>query len=116
MSGTWLLFLPCAWSISLSAPAGHLPDMSMLALFALGSFSMRAAACTINDMWDKDYDARVSFHCLCDYGNKILHTVEVNQFSVFREHEFSKVMDRLSGNSLLAAGLQWSKQMATVVF
>jgi 4-hydroxybenzoate polyprenyltransferase len=57
--GTWLLFLPCAWSISLAAPAGHLPDPCMLALFALGSFSMRAAACTINDMWDKDYDARV---------------------------------------------------------
>jgi len=45
----------------LAAPAGQLPDMSMLALFALGSFSMRAAACTINDMWDKDYDARVRF-------------------------------------------------------
>lgn len=43
----------------MSAPAGQLPDMTMLALFALGSFSMRAAACTINDMWDKDYDAQV---------------------------------------------------------
>ena len=61
VSGTWLLFLPCAWSISLAAPAGQLPDATMLALFALGSFSMRAAACTINDMWDKDYDARVCF-------------------------------------------------------
>ena len=59
LPGTWLLFLPCTWSISLSAPAGQLPDMTMLALFALGSFSMRAAACTINDMWDKDYDAQV---------------------------------------------------------
>ena len=54
------MFLPRTWSISLAAPAGHLPDAWMLALFALGSFSMRAAACTINDMWDKDYDAKVS--------------------------------------------------------
>jgi len=85
VSGTWLLFLPCAWSISLSAPAGQLPDASMLALFALGSFSMRAAACTINDMWDKDYDAQVCFNCACDYGNEM---PEVNLFISLGERGF----------------------------
>jgi len=93
--GTWLLFLPCAWSISLSAPAGQLPDASMLALFALGSFSMRAAACTINDMWDKNYDAQVRLSYLHDYGNEIL---EMNLFHSFCEHDFSKDVDRFIWN------------------
>lgn len=31
----------------------------MLGLFATGAFIMRGAGCTINDMWDKDIDARV---------------------------------------------------------
>lgn len=58
--GTWLLFLPCTWSISLAAAPGCFPDYTMLALFALGSFFMRGAGCTINDMWDKDIDAKVT--------------------------------------------------------
>jgi 4-hydroxybenzoate polyprenyltransferase len=57
--GNWLVFLPCAWSITLATPAGQLPDPKMLALFAMGSFFMRGAGCTINDMWDKDFDSRV---------------------------------------------------------
>jgi len=31
----------------------------MLGLFAAGSFIMRGAGCIINDMWDKDIDAKV---------------------------------------------------------
>ena len=57
--GTWLLFLPCAFSISLSAAPGCLPDLYTLSLFGLGSVLMRGAGCTINDMWDKDFDAKV---------------------------------------------------------
>ncbi|XP_012691372.1 4-hydroxybenzoate polyprenyltransferase, mitochondrial [Clupea harengus] len=57
--GTWLLFLPCTWSIGLAADPGHLPDMSMLALFGTGALLMRGAGCTINDMWDKDFDRKV---------------------------------------------------------
>lgn len=59
LSGSWLLFWPCSWSIALSAPAGCLPDLSMLALFGAGAVIMRGAGCTINDMWDKDIDAKV---------------------------------------------------------
>ncbi|XP_065064520.1 4-hydroxybenzoate polyprenyltransferase, mitochondrial-like [Rhopilema esculentum] len=58
--GTWLLFLPCTWSISMAAEPGHLPDLKMLALFGTGSVLLRAAGCIINDMWDTDFDRRVA--------------------------------------------------------
>lgn len=58
--GSWLLFWPCGWSIALAAPAGGLPDPNLLALFALGALVMRGAGCTINDMWDKDFDGKVA--------------------------------------------------------
>lgn len=58
-TGTWLLYLPCTWSIALAAPAGHLPDVSMLALFGLGAILMRGAGCTINDLWDRNFDRQV---------------------------------------------------------
>ncbi|CAD7084964.1 unnamed protein product [Hermetia illucens] len=57
--GSWLLYWPCAWSISLSAPAGCWPDPLMLALFGAGAVIMRGAGCTINDLWDKDIDSKV---------------------------------------------------------
>ncbi|XP_072254422.1 4-hydroxybenzoate polyprenyltransferase, mitochondrial isoform X2 [Pyxicephalus adspersus] len=57
--GTWLLYLPCTWSIALAAEPGSLPDLSMLALFGTGAILMRGAGCTINDMWDKDFDRKV---------------------------------------------------------
>eukprot|EP00079_Xenopus_tropicalis_P011033 XP_002936501.1 PREDICTED: 4-hydroxybenzoate polyprenyltransferase, mitochondrial [Xenopus tropicalis] len=57
--GTWLLYLPCTWSISLAAEPGSFPDLHMLALFGTGAVLMRGAGCTINDMWDKDFDKKV---------------------------------------------------------
>ena len=44
----------------MAADPGHLPDMSMLALFGTGALLMRGAGCTINDMWDKDFDRKVN--------------------------------------------------------
>lgn len=58
--GTWLLYLPCTWSIGLAADPGCLPDLHMLTLFGVGALLMRGAGCTINDMWDKDFDKKVS--------------------------------------------------------
>ncbi|KAG8593442.1 hypothetical protein GDO81_000833 [Engystomops pustulosus] len=58
--GTWLLYLPCTWSIALAAQPGCFPDFYMLALFGTGSILMRGAGCTINDMWDKDFDKKVA--------------------------------------------------------
>uniref|UniRef100_A0A7S4F3H9 4-hydroxybenzoate polyprenyltransferase, mitochondrial n=1 Tax=Chrysotila carterae TaxID=13221 RepID=A0A7S4F3H9_CHRCT len=57
--GTWLLLWPCLWSIGLSAGPGHLPDVRLCALFTLGAFMMRGAGCTINDIWDRDFDRQV---------------------------------------------------------
>jgi len=57
--GTWLLFWPCGWSLALAAPAGCLPDLALLSVFASGAFIMRGAGCTINDMWDKNIDRLV---------------------------------------------------------
>ena len=57
--GSWLLFWPCGWSACLASPAGHLPDLQLIALFGLGSFVMRGAGCTINDMWDRNIDRLV---------------------------------------------------------
>ena len=36
-----------------------LPDPILLLKFAIGSFIMRGAGCTINDMWDKDIDKHI---------------------------------------------------------
>ncbi|KAG9290758.1 hypothetical protein G9A89_011721 [Geosiphon pyriformis] len=60
--GTWLLYIPCTWSISMAAYNAHLPVTEtafMLALFGIGSFVMRGAGCTINDMWDYRIDKMV---------------------------------------------------------
>ncbi|XP_062991832.1 4-hydroxybenzoate polyprenyltransferase, mitochondrial [Elgaria multicarinata webbii] len=58
--GTWLLYLPCTWSIALAAEPGCWPAWDMLFLFCTGAVLMRGAGCTINDMWDQDYDKKVT--------------------------------------------------------
>lgn len=57
--GTLLIFWPCGWSIALAAAPGSLPDFYYLSLFAAGALLMRGAGCTINDMLDRDIDAKV---------------------------------------------------------
>jgi len=57
--GTFLLLHPCLWSTALAAPIGSLPDVKLCTLFGIGSFIMRGAGCTINDMWDSQYDRNV---------------------------------------------------------
>ncbi|CAG2056013.1 unnamed protein product [Timema podura] len=58
--GSWLLFWPCGWGIAMSTPPGSFPDPHMLILFGVGAVVMRGAGCTINDMWDRDIDGKVS--------------------------------------------------------
>ncbi len=63
--GTWLLFWPCAWSITLAAPQTgqyvlHPAILYLLALFLLGAFVMRGAGCAWNDITDRDIDAKVA--------------------------------------------------------
>jgi 4-hydroxybenzoate polyprenyltransferase len=57
--GVWLLFLPGLWGIVLARPA-PLAALRLAVLFAFGSLAMRAAGCTVNDLWDRDIDRRVA--------------------------------------------------------
>jgi 4-hydroxybenzoate polyprenyltransferase len=56
-SGAWLLFLPGAWSIAFAGTT--LDNFALMGLFGIGTILMRGAGCTINDLWDKDFDRRV---------------------------------------------------------
>ena len=61
--GTWLLLFPGWWAIALAAPGGShggWPDWRLIALFAVGAVAMRGAGCTLNDIVDRDFDARVA--------------------------------------------------------
>ncbi|KAJ1820474.1 Para-hydroxybenzoate--polyprenyltransferase, mitochondrial precursor (PHB:polyprenyltransferase), partial [Coemansia sp. RSA 2599] len=61
--GTWLLYWPCVWGISMAAFNTGMPIGSMatmLALFGTGAVVMRGAGCTINDMWDERFDKMVA--------------------------------------------------------
>ncbi|KAK4058785.1 Para-hydroxybenzoate--polyprenyltransferase, mitochondrial precursor (PHB:polyprenyltransferase) [Microbotryomycetes sp. JL221] len=61
--GTWLLYWPCAWSITMAAYASPTFPVThwagQLALFGTGALVMRGAGCTINDLWDRDIDKKV---------------------------------------------------------
>ena len=62
--GTWLLLWPCWWALALAVSGGGQgggwPDPRLLALFAVGALVMRGAGCTVNDIADRDFDARVA--------------------------------------------------------
>jgi len=55
--GIWLLLFPCIWSVALASDGA--PDLSLLLLFTIGAVLMRSAGCTLNDIVDRDFDARV---------------------------------------------------------
>jgi 4-hydroxybenzoate polyprenyltransferase len=59
--GWWLLLLPCWWSLVLGqiALGGGVPSFWHAALFLVGAIVMRGAGCTLNDMADVDFDAKV---------------------------------------------------------
>ncbi|CAM9762464.1 unnamed protein product [Ectocarpus fasciculatus] len=59
-AGTLLLLFPCWWGVALAAPLGTLPDAKLMAKFAIGSFLLRSAGCTINDLMDQDFDRKVT--------------------------------------------------------
>jgi len=60
--GWWLLLLPGWWAIALSA--GGIDsfrgwDFYLIILFFAGAVVMRSAGCIVNDLWDRDLDAKV---------------------------------------------------------
>ena len=59
--------MPCTWSITLASQFTGAPVsawLTNLALFGVGSFVMRSAGCTINDMWDAKIDAKVGMYAI----------------------------------------------------
>ena len=60
--GFMLLFWPCAWGLTLAYDfLGNLNNYFFyLTLFFLGSVLMRSAGCIVNDVFDKDFDKKVS--------------------------------------------------------
>lgn len=61
--GTWLLLLPCWWSMALATASGPhpaWPNPWYLLLFAVGASVMRGAGCTWNDITDREFDAQVA--------------------------------------------------------
>jgi 4-hydroxybenzoate polyprenyltransferase len=56
--GTWLLFLPGLWSISMAAQTLALGAW-LTVLFGIGALAMRGAGCVVNDLWDRKMDRMV---------------------------------------------------------
>ncbi|PVU86003.1 hypothetical protein BB559_003318 [Furculomyces boomerangus] len=60
--GTLLLYWPCTWSIAMATASQGIPVSNcvyMMGLFGVGAVIMRGAGCTINDMWDVEFDKKV---------------------------------------------------------
>ena len=57
--GSWLLLLPCLWTLPIFLNS-IIDLLEIYFIFIIGAFSMRAAGCTINDLWDKDIDKKIS--------------------------------------------------------
>ncbi len=59
--GFMLLFWPCAWGLTIAYDfSADLSDYFFyLILFFLGSVLMRSAGCVVNDILDKEFDAKV---------------------------------------------------------
>jgi len=63
--GTWLLLLPCWWSLALGWKLNpeiiELWELGYLyLLFSVGAIIMRGAGCIINDLWDRKLDKMVA--------------------------------------------------------
>jgi 4-hydroxybenzoate polyprenyltransferase len=55
--GWELLLYPCWWGLALAAPGD--PDPGLALLFLIGAIAMRGAGCTLNDIIDREFDAKV---------------------------------------------------------
>ncbi|MDD9841220.1 MAG: 4-hydroxybenzoate octaprenyltransferase [Alphaproteobacteria bacterium] len=59
--GSWLLFWPCAWGLSLASVQAQIwPSFYLLSLFGLGAVIMRGAGCVYNDLIDRNFDGQVA--------------------------------------------------------
>src|SRR6056297_2413331 len=61
--GTWLLYVPCLWGLSLAILATDsygARDLWTILGCGIGAFLMRGAGCTWNDITDRDIDGSVA--------------------------------------------------------
>jgi len=61
--GTWLLYAPCLWGVSLAMLATGRTganDLWIIVGCGIGAFLMRGAGCTWNDITDRDFDGAVA--------------------------------------------------------
>src|SRR6056300_1000627 len=60
--GFMLLFWPCAWGLSLAYDFSKGLNLYFfyLTLFLLGAILMRSAGCIVNDIFDREFDSKVS--------------------------------------------------------
>ena len=56
--GIWLLLFPCWWGLTLASEGW--PDPTFMAFLAIGSYVMRGAGCTVNDIVDRNFDGQVA--------------------------------------------------------
>lgn len=57
--GTYLLLFPCLWSLAFADQFSLVPDPRLALAFTVGALIMRGAGCTVNDLWDRKFDAMV---------------------------------------------------------
>ena len=57
--GSWLLLLPCLWTLPLSNIELD-RVLNLYLIFFIGAFALRTAGCIINDIWDKNIDKKIS--------------------------------------------------------
>ncbi len=60
-AGTWLLLLPCLYTLALAiaATGWRVEDVWFFIAFCIGAFLMRGAGCTWNDLTDEEFDGEV---------------------------------------------------------
>ena len=88
--GSWLLLLPCWWSVGLAAVhAGTHVNLWHLLLFFIGAFAMRGAGCTWNDIVDRDLDAMVERTVLLQF-NRFTVYVGLASLAVVAVYPFMK--------------------------
>lgn len=79
--GVWLTVLPGFWALSF---AGDNPlPIAYLIIFILGGFAVRAAGCTINDIWDRDLDKKVERTALRPLASGRLNIFQALSFLFF---------------------------------
>src|SRR5205085_768466 len=90
--GSWLLLLPCWWSLGLAAVhAGKPVNAWHAVLFFVGAFAMRGAGCTWNDIVDRDLDRLVRLRALCRrdlLGHRLRHRLRPSGPRGRRPHRY----------------------------